>query len=230
MPGRMIKLEQISRIYQVGGQTIHALDHIDLDIEAGEFVAIMGRSGSGKTTLLNMLGCLDRPDAGNYFLENEKVSAMEDDELSRIRNRHMGFIFQSFHLLPRKTTLENVLLPRNYHEDGLREVDRERAMELLDRVGLGDRLEHRPNELSGGQQQRVAIARALINEPRVVLADEPTGNLDSRTSDAILDLLQELNREGQTIVMVTHELGIAKRASRQIFMQDGRIENAHSVA
>ncbi len=136
----MIKLEQISRIYQVGGQTIHALDHIDLDIEAGEFVAIMGRSGSGKTTLLNMLGCLDRPDAGNYFLENEKVSAMEDDELSRIRNRHMGFIFQSFHLLPRKTTLENVLLPRNYHEDGLREVDRERAMELLDRVGLGDRL------------------------------------------------------------------------------------------
>ena len=223
----MIKLEQISRIYQVGGQTIHALDHIDLDIEAGEFVAIMGRSGSGKTTLLNMLGCLDRPDAGNYFLENEKVSAMEDDELSRVRNRHMGFIFQSFHLLPRKTTLENVLLPRNYHEDGLREVDRERAMELLDRVGLGDRLEHRPNELSGGQQQRVAIARALINEPRVVLADEPTGNLDSRTSDAILDLLQELNREGQTIVMVTHELGIAKRASRQIFMQDGRIENAH---
>ncbi len=223
----MIKLEQLSRIYQVGGQTIHALDHIDLDIEAGEFVAIMGRSGSGKTTLLNMLGCLDRPDAGSYFLENEKVSAMEDDELSRVRNRYMGFIFQSFHLLPRKTTLENVLLPRNYHEDGLREVDRERAMELLDRVGLGDRLEHRPNELSGGQQQRVAIARALINEPRVVLADEPTGNLDSRTSDAILDLMQELNREGQTIVMVTHELGIAKCASRQIFMQDGRIENAH---
>jgi len=227
MPGRMIKLEQLSRIYQVGGQTIHALDHIDLDIEAGEFVAIMGRSGSGKTTLLNMLGCLDRPDAGSYFLENEKVSAMEDDELSRVRNRHMGFIFQSFHLLPRKTTLENVLLPRNYHEDGLREVDRERAMDLLARVGLDDRLDHRPNELSGGQQQRVAIARALINEPRVVLADEPTGNLDSRTSDAILDLLQELNREGQTIVMVTHELGIAKRASRQIFMQDGRIENAH---
>lgn len=221
----MIKLEQISRIYQVGGQTIHALDHIDLDIEAGEFVAIMGRSGSGKTTLLNMLGCLDRPDAGNYFLENEKVSAMDDDELSRVRNRCMGFIFQSFHLLPRKTTLENVLLPRNYHEDGLREVDRERAMALLARVGLDDRLDHRPNELSGGQRQRVAIARALINEPRVVLADEPTGNLDSRTSDAILDLMQELNREGQTIVMVTHEQDIAKRASRQIFMQDGRIEN-----
>ncbi len=221
----MIKLEQISRIYQVGGQTIHALDHIDLDIEAGEFVAIMGRSGSGKTTLLNMLGCLDRPDAGNYFLENEKVSAMDDDELSRVRNRYMGFIFQSFHLLPRKTTLENVLLPRNYHEDGLREVDRERAMALLARVGLDDRLDHRPNELSGGQRQRVAIARALINEPRVVLADEPTGNLDSRTSDAILDLMQELNREGQTIVMVTHEQDIAKRASRQIFMQDGRIEN-----
>ncbi len=223
----MIKLKQISRVYQVGGQTIHALDHVDLDIEAGKFVAIMGRSGSGKTTLLNMLGCLDRPDAGDYFLENEKVSAMDDDELSRVRNRYMGFIFQSFHLLPRKTTLENVLLPRNYHEDGLREVDRERAMKLLDRVGLDDRLDHRPNELSGGQRQRVAIARALINEPRVVLADEPTGNLDSRTSDAIMDLLQELNREGQTIVMVTHELDIAKRASRQIFMQDGRIENAH---
>ena len=225
----MIKLEQISRIYQVGGQTIHALDHIDLDIEAGEFVAIMGRSGSGKTTLLNMLGCLDRPDAGDYFLENEKVSAMDDDELSRVRNRYMGFIFQSFHLLPRKTTLENVLLPRNYHEDGLREVDRERALKLLDRVDLDDRLDHRPNELSGGQRQRVAIARALINDPRVVLADEPTGNLDSRTSDAIMDLLQELNREGQTIVMVTHEQDIAKRASRQIFMQDGRIENAHGA-
>ncbi len=223
----MISLEQVSKIYRVGGQTIHALDQIDLDIESGEFVAIMGRSGSGKTTLLNMLGSLDRPDAGSYFLDNEKVSAMEDDELSRVRNRYMGFICQSFHLLPRKTTLENVLLPRNYHENGLREVDRERAIELLGRVGLGDRLEHRPNELSGGQRQRAAIARALINEPRVVLADEPTGNLDSRTSSAILDLLKELNREGQTIVMVTHEQDIAKRASRQIFMQDGRIENAH---
>jgi putative ABC transport system ATP-binding protein len=223
----MISLEQVSKIYRVGGQTIHALDQIDLDIESGEFVAIKGRSGSGKTTLLNILGCLDRPDEGSYFLENEKVSAMEDEDLSRVRNRYMGFIFQSFHLLPRKSALENVLLPRNYHENGLREVDRERAIELLGRVGLGDRLEHRPNELSGGQRQRVAIARALINEPRVVLADEPTGNLDSRTSTAILDLLEELNREGQTIVIVTHEPHIAQRASRQISVKDGRIHHAY---
>ena len=224
----MIKLEQLSRVYHVGDQTIHALDHIDLDIEAGEFVAIMGRSGSGKTTLLNMLGCMDRPDSGTYYLESKEVSAMDDDGLSRVRNRYMGFIFQSFHLLPRKTALENVLLPRNFHEFGLREIDRDRAITLLNRVDLGNRLDHRPNELSGGQRQRVAIARALINDPRVVLADEPTGNLDSKTSDAIMELLQELNREGQTIVMVTHERVISERASRQIFMQDGRITNGQA--
>ena len=223
----MIRLNQISRIYQVGGQTIHALDHIDLNVHASEFVAIMGRSGSGKTTLLNMLGCMDRPDDGKYCLDDQEVSAMDDDTLSRVRNRYMGFIFQSFHLLPRLTALENVLLPRRFHEEGLRELDRKRAFELLERVDLADRADHRPNELSGGQRQRVAIARALINKPRVVLADEPTGNLDSKTSDAIMDLLQELNREGQTIVMVTHELHIAKQASRQIFMQDGRIKQGH---
>ncbi|MFC1778416.1 ABC transporter ATP-binding protein [Pseudomonadota bacterium] len=223
----MIRLNQISRIYQVGGQTIHALDHIDLNVHASEFVAIMGRSGSGKTTLLNMLGCMDRPDDGKYCLDDQEVSAMDDDTLSRVRNRYMGFIFQSFHLLPRLTALENVLLPRRFHEDGLGELDRERAFELLERVDLADRADHRPNELSGGQRQRVAIARALINKPRVVLADEPTGNLDSKTSDAIMNLLQELNNEGQTIVMVTHELHIAKQASRQIFMQDGRIKHSH---
>ena len=226
----MIRLEQLSREFHVGDQTIHALDHIDLGIQAGEFVAIMGRSGSGKTTLLNMLGCLDQPDVGAYYLEENEVSAMDDDELSRIRNRYMGFVFQTFHLLPRKTALENVLLPRNFHELGLREQDHDRARELLHRVGLSDRLDHKPNELSGGQSQRVAIARALINKPRVILADEPTGNLDSRTSDAIMELLQELNHEGQTIVMVTHEPDIANRSSRQIFMQDGQIKNAHVFA
>jgi putative ABC transport system ATP-binding protein len=221
----MITLHNIRRTYHIGGHTIHALDQIDLEIQAGEFVAVMGRSGSGKSTLLNMLGCMDRPDAGRYDLQGQEVSAMDDDALSLVRNRYMGFIFQSFHLLPRLTALENVLLPRRYHELGLREIDRQRAGELLQRVDLDDRANHRPNELSGGQRQRVAIARALINQPRVVLADEPTGNLDSRTSDAIMDLLQELNQEGQTIVMVTHEPDIANFATRQIFMQDGRIHS-----
>jgi len=220
----LIRLNQISRIYQVGGHTIHALDHINLDIETGEFLAIMGRSGSGKTTLLNILGCMDRPDSGAYYLEDGEVSAMDDDELSRVRNRCMGFIFQSFHLLPRLTALENVQLPRRFHAKGLREVDRERAVQLLDQVGLGDWMGHKPNELSGGQRQRVAIARALINKPQVVLADEPTGNLDSNTSDDILSLLTKLNQGGQTIVLVTHEKEIALRAKRQIFMHDGRIE------
>jgi putative ABC transport system ATP-binding protein len=223
--GGMITLHKIRRTYHIGGHTIHALDHIDLEIQAGEFVAVTGRSGSGKSTLLNMLGCMDRPDGGRYDLEGQEVSAMDDDALSLVRNRYMGFIFQSFHLLPRLTALENVLLPRRYHEDGLRELDHQRATELLQRVDLDSRASHRPNELSGGQRQRVAIARALINQPRVVLADEPTGNLDSKTSDNIMDLLQELNQDGQTIVMVTHEPDIANYATRQIFMQDGRIQD-----
>ena len=226
----MISLQKIHRSYHVGGQTIHALDAVDLDIAEGEFLAIMGRSGSGKSTLLNMLGCMDRPDGGRYLLDERAVSDMDDDELSAFRNRYIGFIFQSFHLLPRLTTLENVLLPRRYHVDGQQPADQERAGRLLDRVGLGDRLQHKPNELSGGQRQRVAIARALINEPRLVLADEPTGNLDSRTSDDIMSLLQELNGEGQTIVMVTHEPDIATWASREIQMMDGRIhaETTHA--
>jgi len=222
-PTGMITLEKIRRTYRIGGQTIHALDEVDLAIDRGEFVAIMGRSGSGKSTLLNMLGCMDRPDGGRYLLDEHEVSRMDDDQLSEIRNRYMGFIFQSFHLLPRLTVLENVLLPRRYHEAGQRPQDVDRAHDLLRRVDLSNRLDHRPNELSGGQRQRVAIARALINEPRVVLADEPTGNLDSSTSDAIMDLLRELNADGQTIVMVTHEPDIADFASRQIHMMDGRI-------
>ena len=220
----MIHIEKLSRIYQIGNQTIHALDAVDLDISAGEFVAVMGRSGSGKSTLLNMLGCMDKPDAGDYFLDGNNISSMDDDELSAVRNRYMGFVFQSFHLLPRLSTLENVLLPRRYHTEGVRESDRQDAINLLQRVDLGDRILHKPNELSGGQRQRVAIARSLINKPKVVLADEPTGNLDSKTSDAIMDLLKELNREGQTIVMVTHEAEIAEHAKRQIFMHDGKIQ------
>lgn len=207
----------------MGGQTIRALDYIDLDIARGEFVAVMGRSGSGKSTLLNILGCMDCPDEGTYVLDGKKVSILDDDALSAIRNHYMGFVFQSFHLLPRKTALENVLLPKRFHHDGMRRVDRDRAIGLLRQVGLEDRATHRSNELSGGQRQRVAIARALINEPRVVLADEPTGNLDSKTSVDILRLLQQLNNDGQTIVMVTHEAEIARFAERKIYMQDGMI-------
>jgi len=223
----MIHLEKISRIYQIGNQSIHALDAVNLDIGAGEFVAVMGRSGSGKSTLLNMLGCMDRPDEGEYLLDENKVSAMDDDELSAVRNRYMGFVFQSFHLLPRLTALENVLLPCRYRTNGVCDSDRRKAMEVLRRVDLQDRMEHKPNQLSGGQRQRVAIARALINDPKVVLADEPTGNLDSSTSDAILGILRELNEDGQTIVMVTHEAEIADNAQRQIFMCDGKIMQDH---
>ena len=219
----MIDLIKIQRTYRIGGQTIQALNEVDLHIAEGEFVAIMGRSGSGKSTLLNMLGCMDRPDSGRYLLDEQAVSDMDDDQLSAVRNRYMGFIFQSFHLLPRLTTLQNVLLPRRYHADGLQPEDIEHAKALLARVQLDNRMEHKPNELSGGQRQRVAIARALINRPRVILADEPTGNLDSRTSDDIMDLLQELNRDGQTIVMVTHEPDIAECAQRTIHMMDGKI-------
>ncbi len=226
----MIELRNLRRTYHVGGQTINALDGVDLDIDEGEFLAIMGRSGSGKSTLLNMLGCMDRPDGGTYRLDDKAVSEMDDDELSAFRNRYIGFIFQSFHLLPRLTTLENVLLPRRYHTEGFREEDEARARDLLARVDLGERLDHKTNELSGGQRQRVAIARSLINEPRLLLADEPTGNLDSRTSDAIMDLLRELNQDGQTIVMVTHEPDIAEYAGRQVHMMDGSIlrETAHA--
>jgi putative ABC transport system ATP-binding protein len=226
----MISLRQICKTYHVGEHTIHALDHVDLEVPAGQFIAVMGRSGSGKSTLLNMLGCMDRPDSGTYILDDREVSALDDDALSAIRNNYLGFVFQSFHLLPRKTALENVLLPRRFHADGPQAADRDSAMRLLARVGLDAHAGHKPNELSGGQRQRVAIARALINTPRVLLADEPTGNLDSRTSDEILTLLAELNGEGQTIIMVTHEADIADYAGRRITMQDGRILGEDHVA
>jgi len=219
----MIRLNRISKTYLIGGHGIYALNEVDLEIHDGEFLAVTGRSGSGKTTLLNILGCMDRPDSGDYFLGDQKVSMMDDDALSMVRNRYIGFVFQSFHLLPRLTALENVLLPRKFHPDGLTGTDRERGMRLLERVGLVERSNHRPAELSGGQRQRVAIARALINDPEVILADEPTGNLDSITSSDIMGLLRQVNRDGQTIVMVTHEPEIAKYSSRQILMQDGRV-------
>ncbi len=219
----MIKLSGVHKHFQIGEQTVRALDGIDLQVAKGEFLAIMGRSGSGKTTLLNMLGCMDQPTRGEYWLDGVNVASLDDDELSAIRNSKLGFVFQSFHLLSRLTTLGNILLPLQYDHESEHPDGEQRAIELLQRVGLGDRLQHKPNELSGGQRQRVAVARALINQPSVILADEPTGNLDSTTSKAIMDLLQSLHAEGQTIVMVTHEDDIAANASRVIKMLDGKI-------
>ena len=202
---------------------MHALDHVNLTVEEGEFVAVMGPSGSGKSTLLNILGCLDKPNSGSYELVGETISEMDDVRLSDLRNRYIGFVFQSFHLLPRLTALENVLLPCRFAQEGI-EQKKERGSELLERLGLSDRVTHRPNQLSGGQRQRVAIARALVSKPPLLLADEPTGNLDSKTAEGIISLLVELNREGQTILVVTHEDYIASSAQRVINMRDGKIE------
>ena len=208
------------RRFLVGDTTVHALDHVDLEIGEGEFVAVMGPSGSGKSTLMNILGFLDTPDAGRYQFFGEEVAALDDTRLSRIRNEKIGFVFQSFHLLPRLTALDNVLLPLRYTSED-EAHDPQRGVDLLKRLGLSDRIGHRPNQLSGGQRQRVAIARSLINAPRLLLADEPTGNLDSRTSVEIMELFEELNRDGQTILMVTHE----EDAKRLIRMRDGKIEH-----
>ncbi len=220
----MIHTEALCRRFRVGDSWVHALDRVDLDIEHGDFVAVMGPSGSGKSTLMNILGCLDTPDGGRYRLIDSEVSELDDEDLSALRNRHIGFVFQSFHLLPRMSALDNVLLPLRYSR-GAGGATRERGRELLERLGLGDRMDHRPNQLSGGQRQRVAIARALVNAPPLLLADEPTGNLDSRTSAEIMSLFEELNRDGQTILMVTHEDEIAAHAKRLIRMRDGRIEH-----
>lgn len=220
----MITTKRLCRRFQVGDTTVHALDHVDLEIGEGDFVAVMGPSGSGKSTLMNILGLLDTPDAGNYRFSGNEVAALDDAQLSRIRNEKIGFVFQSFHLLPRLTALDNVLLPLRYSAAGGAR-DPEKGIRLLERLGLGDRVDHRPNQLSGGQRQRVAIARSLINAPRLLLADEPTGNLDSRTSEEIMELFEELNREGQTILMVTHEEEIAAHARRLIRMRDGKIEH-----
>jgi putative ABC transport system ATP-binding protein len=220
----IIKLKGICRFYQVGTEVVKALNNIDLSIHNNEFVAMMGPSGSGKSTLMNLLGCLDTPTAGSYFLNNVDVSKMSDNELAEVRNNEIGFIFQTFNLLPRYTALENVILPLIYA--GYPKQKRtDMAKEALEHVGLGDRMHHRPNELSGGQRQRVAIARALVNKPSIVLADEPTGNLDSKTSIEIMGLLEEIHDEGNTIILVTHEPDIALHAHRIIRLRDGKIES-----
>ncbi|GAB4107967.1 MAG: ABC transporter ATP-binding protein [Phycisphaeraceae bacterium] len=219
----LIKLRELRKIYQMGTQQVHALAGVDLEIHRGEFWAILGASGSGKSTMLNVLGCLDRPTSGTYILEGQDVSELDDDALSEFRLRHLGFIFQSFNLIPQLTVRENIELPLYYLGW---EADRsaERAAMLAEQVGLGDRLDHRPSELSGGQQQRVAVARALANDPPVLLADEPTGNLDSATSSQIMSLLDDLNRQGKTIIMVTHEPDIAAHAQHRLHMKDGLID------
>jgi putative ABC transport system ATP-binding protein len=220
----VVELKGITRVYDTGKVQVHALRGVDLSVAEGEFLAIMGPSGSGKSTLMNVLGCLDQPTRGSYVLNGQDVATLGPEKLARIRNRMLGFVFQAFHLLPRTSAQENVELPLLYHEDGLswKEIHR-RARASLEAVGLGDRLDHTPNELSGGQKQRVAIARALVTEPRVLLADEPTGNLDSRTTLEVIEILQALNGEGLTILMVTHESEVARFANRIVTMRDGLI-------
>lgn len=223
----MIQLSDIRKTYRQGGNDIRALDGIDLHIAPGEFVAIMGPSGSGKSTLLNVLGALDRPDSGRYRLAEDEISALDDDAASEVRNRRIGFVFQSFHLLPRLTVLENVLLPQRY----ARTADPAaagRAVALLERIGLGQRTDHLPGQLSGGQLQRAAIARALLNQPALLLADEPTGNLDSKSAADVMALLKELHAGGQTLVLVTHDPDIAAAAQRTIHLRDGRIDQEHA--
>jgi putative ABC transport system ATP-binding protein len=218
----LIRLQNISRLYQMGGETIHALRDVSLEIERGEYVAIMGPSGSGKSTLMNLLGCLDTPSSGTYELNGSNVSEMDDNELAEIRNREIGFVFQTFNLLPRSNALRNVELPLIY--SGMGGEERRRiALETLANVGLADRVHHKPNEMSGGQRQRVAVARALVNSPSIILADEPTGNLDSKTGEEIMALFEALSRKGNTIFVVTHEEDIARHARRILRIRDGLI-------
>jgi len=219
----MIDLRAVTRSYFMGGSEVRALAGVDLSIASGEFVAITGPSGSGKSSLLNVLGCLDRPSSGEYYLDAERVAHLDDEHVSALRNRKIGFVFQSFFLLPRLNVLENVMLPLRYATVADPDAP-QRARALLDRVGLSDRLGHRPNELSGGQQQRAAIARALVRQPRLLLADEPTGNLDSKSAADVLNLMDELHAEGQTIVLVTHDAEIAAHAPRHVRLRDGLVE------
>lgn len=220
----VIEISGIGKTYRIGEVEVHALRKVDLFIKRGEYVALMGPSGSGKSTLMNILGCLDTPSRGNYALNGTQVSRMSDNELAEIRNKEIGFIFQTFNLLARNTALENVALPLVYA--GVSKKDRlKRAEDCLASVGLADRVEHKPNELSGGQRQRVAIARALVNNPSIILADEPTGNLDTKTSHEIMDLLEKIHESGNTVIIVTHEEDIAKRAKRIVRLRDGEIES-----
>jgi len=221
----VVDFEDVSRIYRLGGETVRALDGVSFQVRRGEYWSVMGPSGSGKSTLLNVLGCLDRPTAGTYRLSGRSIGELDDDELSELRSRRLGFIFQSYNLIPQLDVLDNILVPLFYQDDPPADGE-QRARTLADRLGLGQRLRHRPTELSGGQQQRVAIARALVNHPDLILADEATGNLDSQTAAEILDLFDELHAEGRTIVFVTHEIIVAERASHVLRMRDGQIEEA----
>jgi len=227
-PTPVIQIRDLTKVYKLGGgNDVHALRGVSLDIYPGEMVAIMGPSGSGKSTLMNMIGCLDSPSGGQYFLDGLLVSDLVDDELAEVRNRKIGFIFQKYNLLARANAVENVELPLRYSDDPSNMTERAKAM--LELVGLGDRMDHKPNELSGGQQQRVAVARALVNDPAIILADEPTGNLDSVSGQEVLELLLKLNREkGTTIVVVTHDQGVASKAQRTIRLFDGKIVEGES--
>ncbi len=225
----IIRIRDLTRHYVMGTETVQALRGVSLDIGRNEYVAIMGPSGSGKSTMMNMIGCLDTPTGGEYWLNGQEVSQLTDDQLARVRNKEIGFVFQTFNLLPRATSLHNVELPLVYAGVSSKER-RNRATAALQRVGLGNRMDHRPNELSGGQRQRVAIARALVNEPSILLADEPTGNLDSTTSEEIMQVFAELHRQGQTIIMVTHEADIAAHAERTVVLRDGKVETDRVTA
>lgn len=224
----VIHIKDLTKVYQMGQTEVHALAGVSFDVMENEYIAIMGPSGSGKSTLMNMIGCLDTPTSGEYILNDNKVSEMDDAELAEVRNREIGFVFQTFNLLPRTSCLANVELPLIYA--GMKSSARkERAKDVLDKVGLGDRIDHKPNELSGGQRQRVAIARALVNGPSIILADEPTGNLDTKTGEEIMQLFEELYRQGNTIIVVTHEQEIADHARRVVRLRDGIIETDEKI-